>query len=366
MDNSPQPAAAPPDGAPLPVRRILVRAPNWIGDAVMATPTLRTLRETFPDAPIDVLCRPGVAPIFQNHPDVDGVVALDDKGGPGPWVRGLLRTRAGKYDLAILLPNSLGSALFLFLAGVRRRIGYARDGRSAFLTDRVYVSDANRGGHLVDYYQNILLPLTGSRPQNGRLMLEASDEDRRAVRDFLQELGVGDGDPVIGLNPGAAYGSAKRWLPDRFREVAAHFASRRGARVLIGGSSAEKDLCASVAAGLGDGVHNVAGRLPLGQFIALVERMDVFISNDSGAMHIAAALNRPQIAIFGATDWKATAPRSDRAIVLRHPVDCAPCMLRECPLPEHLCMIGVPVGDVVAAAEKLLAAGADERSAVRA
>lgn len=358
-NNTPTPSARP-------IRRVLVRAPNWIGDAVMATPALRSLRQIFPDARIDVLCRPGVAPIFQRHPAVDRVVAMDEKKSPVQWVRGALRLRSEKYDLGVLAPNSLGSALFLFLVGPRRRVGYARDGRGPLLTDRVYVTDANRQGHLVAYYQNLLLPLSQNAPGDGRLTLEAGDKDRRAVRALLEELGAHDGDQIIGLNPGAAYGTAKRWLPERYREVAAHFGARPGTRVLVGGSAAEADLCDAMADGLGDRVHAIAGRLALGPFIALVERMDAFVSNDSGAMHIAAALGRPQVAIFGPTDWVATAPRSDRAVVLRHPVDCAPCMLRECPLDEHLCMIGVSTESVIAAVENQLADRVPERNGVQA
>ena len=219
--------------------RLIVRAPNWIGDAVLATPAIRALRRKFPRARLTVLCRPWVAPIFEHSPDVNDVIALDDKG----WriLRAIRAVRAGRYDLGVLFPNSLGSAFVFRAARVPRRIGYARDGRGWLLTDRVECGAAIRKAHMVDYYLNILRGVADVDKADRTLVLQAGAAQRAAIAAMLAERGIGPKDRVFGVNPGAAFGTAKRWLPERYAALAGHLAREYKARVLVTGSASEAD-----------------------------------------------------------------------------------------------------------------------------
>ncbi len=337
--------------------RIVVRAPNWIGDAVMTTPAVAALRRARPEARIEIRCRPWVAPIYAHSPDVDGIVPFDEKNTRFGWWQSVRQIRQGRYDLGILFPNSLGTALALWAGGVGRRIGYDRDGRGWCLSDRVKATDAIRTAHMVDYYLNILSPLTDVSKAERRLRLFAGAEERAAVDRVFERLGIPAGARVAGVNPGAAFGTAKRWLPERYGETARRLVEEFDLWVVVTGSGGERDLAEQVAERGGERVLNLAGEVSLGEFLAVMERLALFVTNDSGAMHIAAGMDRPIVAIFGSTDWISTAPFSDQASIVRHPTPCAPCMKRDCPLDSHLCMEAVTVEAVMAAVrERLLTA----------
>ncbi|MCX7050009.1 MAG: lipopolysaccharide heptosyltransferase II [Candidatus Sumerlaeota bacterium] len=339
--------------------RILIRAANWIGDAVMTTPAIRALRRHYPHARITLACRPWVAPVFEHSPDVDEVLPINDKG-----MRGLVATarrlRQGRYDLGVLFPNSLGSAMALRLGGVGRRVGYNLDGRGLFLSDAIPVTPDILARHMVEYYLNILGALLDWEKAEKKLVLVAGDKERREIQSVLERLGFdgrnekGAAAPLIGVNPGATNGTAKRWLPERYAALSGFLVREHAARILVTGSEAEAEMARSVAAQAKEPkVVSVAGDLSLAQFIALTERLALFITNDSGAMHIAAAMGAPVVAVIGATDWRRTAPWSDKATIIRKELACAPCMLKECPS-EHECMKAIQIMDVLKAAERLL------------
>ena len=321
--------------------RIVVRATNWVGDAVMSLPALAEIRRRFPKAHIAVLAKPWVAGLYAGERFADEVILYNP--GESKWkiARSL---RAGRFDCAILLQNAFEAALIAWLAGIPNRIGYNRDGRGLLLT------------------RSIAVPKPGEIPRHQRfyyleLLRRAGLIDRlpecEAIR--LHGPGVRDGQKkVIGVSPGAAYGSAKRWLPERFAEAAGALAVKRGASIALFGSKQERALCSEVAALLdGHSVSNYAGETSLAQFIELAAGCEVFLTNDSGAMHIASALGVPTVAIFGATDDIATGPTGPKARVVRHVVECSPCLLRECPI-DHRCMTRVTAGQVVEEALKLL------------
>jgi len=336
------------------VEKLLIRAVNWVGDAVMTTPALAVIREQFPAAEIVLLANPLVSQLFMPHPAVDRVITFD-RNGRHRGVRGRLQLareiRRERFDCAIILPNSFDSALIPWLAGIPRRIGKRSDGRSLLLTDGFTPAREMTEGHEVEYYLHLLrsFGITGRvRPPH----LTATEAEQAEATEWLAQAGINAGDFLLGINPGAAFGSAKRWYPDRFAGVAERLSAEWGARIILFGGPGETDIAAEISTGLQGRCLNLAGKTSVRQLMALIRRCNFFVTNDSGPMHIAAAFDVPLVAIFGSTDHIGTAPCSDRAVVVRKEIDCAPCKLRECPT-DHRCMTAVTVDDVVSAAQKL-------------
>ncbi len=317
---------------------ILVRATNWVGDAVMSLPALCALRERFPQARITVLARPWVADLYRRETFLNEVVVYD-----GARWRTARMLRAQAFDCAILLPNAFDAALLAWLARIPVRIGYNRDGRGLLLTRAVPPPRPSEIPRHQRFYYLELLRRAGileTLPASAPVRLEASGK-KQAAR-------------TIGVSPGAAYGTAKQWLPERFAEAAAQLVGARGASIALFGSKSERALCERIAAMLnGHRVTNYAGATTLAEFIDLVSACEVFLTNDSGAMHVASALGVPTVAIFGATDDVATGPAGEFVRVVREPVECSPCLLRECPI-DHRCMSRVSAARVAAEALHLL------------
>lgn len=343
------------------VQRIVVRGPNWLGDAVMCEPALSGLRRIFPQASLTLLVKPAVAELFANHPAIDRIMPYEDRGRhagfAGKW-RLAGELRRARFDLAVLFQNAFEAALLTCLAGIPRRYGYATDGRSLFLSDPVARPDRRKPLHQVQYYWDLLKPLglTGD-PSQPKLFLSAEEE--RSMAERLATAGIAEADIVIGINPGSTYGGAKRWLPDRFAESTEQLCRRlnesggRRTAVVILGAKGEERLGREIAAHLSSPTTVLSGTTTIRQLMAAVQRCAVLITNDTGPMHIASAFQIPVVAIFGPTDWRTTSPYGSDHAVVRHPVDCAPCMLRECPI-DHRCMTGVSVDQVYKAAAKLL------------
>lgn len=335
--------------------KILVRATNWIGDAVMSLPALRALRGRFPDARIAVLAKPWVAALYEGEASIDRVIPLAGAPGPRDWAakwKLARQLRVEHFDLAVLFPNSFESAAVVWLAGAKRIIGYARDGRSALLNDAIAVpAKGEIPPHERFYYLEMLrrAGLIESIPDVGEIRLDGIAEARCRGEKLFERFGVRL--PAIGVSPGAAYGAAKRWLPERFGEAAARLAAETGGSVAVFGSAAEKPMCDEVARAAGG--RGFAGETDLRAFIDMTAACRVFLTNDSGAMHIASALGVPSVTVFGPTDETATGPLGPAARLVREPVECAPCLLRECPI-DHRCMTRVRTEVVVQAAEDLL------------
>jgi heptosyltransferase-2 len=319
---------------------ILIRATNWVGDAVMCLPALHAIRDRFPEARITILAKSWVADLYAQESFTNQILLCDSK----PWWSVAQELRRYHFDCAILLQNAFGAAWVACMAGIPSRIGYNRDGRGLLLTRAVKVPKRGEIPPNQRFYYLELLRRAG-------LIAHQPPADIR-----ITPLGPGP-DPkrrIIGISPGAAYGTAKRWIPERFAEAAAELASARGASLALFGSRAEHQLCEQIAEMLpGCNVTNYAGRTTLAQFIELASRCELFLTNDSGAMHIASALGVPTVAIFGATDDIATGPTGPRARVVREKVECSPCLLRECPI-DHRCMTRVSAGRVVEEALDLL------------
>jgi heptosyltransferase-2 len=327
----------------------MVRMPNWIGDAVMATPALGAIRNTFPDAPIAIVANPLVAELFVSHPGCDQVIRFSKhaahRGVGGFW--GFCRSlRRERFDLAILLQNAFEAAFMAALAGIPRRAGYRTDGRGLLLTDGVPAVDKKHGLHHVDYYLQMLRQL-GIDGGERRLQLALSDEERAGA---AGRLGTG---AWIAVNPGASYGAAKRWIPERFAAVADALAAETGAGIVLTGGPGEMEIGRDIERAMRVAPVNLIGQTSVRELMAVLAQCRLMVTNDSGPMHIAAAFGVPLVAIFGPTDHTTTSPLAENCRIVRSAADCAPCMLRECPT-DHHCMTDVSADDVLAAARSLL------------
>ncbi len=330
--------------------RIMIRAANWVGDAIMTTPALRAIRRNFPSAHITLLAKPWVAPVFGNNPDINEIMIYQANGRHGGW-DGLLRLagdlREQQFDMAILFQNAFEAALLAFLAGIPRRMGFTTDGRTALLTERIRTWRPLKKGHLVDYYLG-LISGAGMSLHGRDLTLVITPEERRDAKQFLAGMGLRHG-LCIGFNPGATFGSAKRWLPDRFAELGRRLVDEQGAFLLIFGGPDEAELGQWLAAEIGDRAINISGKTTLRQAMALIEICNLFVTNDSGLMHVAAALDIPQVAIIGPTDPVATGPINAAARLVHLPETCefSPCLKPHCPIVDHRCMTAISVERVM-------------------
>jgi heptosyltransferase-2 len=343
------------------IKRILVRGPNWLGDAVMCEPALRGLRKLFPDAQIALLVKPAVADLFAGHPALTRVLTYDTEGRhaglSGKWVLAGQLRRQG-FDLAVLFQNAFEAAFLTFLAGVSRRYGYSTDGRSLLLSDPVAAPDRRTLVHQVRYYWDLLKPLglTGDPPTPELLVFP--DEEQAMAGRFAQG-GLSATDVVVGINPGSTYGGAKRWLPERFAEVTERLcrtireSREQQVSVVIFGAKGEERLGHEIAARLTSRSLVLSGATTIRELMAAVKRCAMLLTNDTGPMHIASAFQVPVVAIFGPTDWRTTSPFGSAHAIVRQPVDCSPCLLRECPI-DHRCMTRVSVDQVYEAATKQL------------
>jgi len=340
---------------------VLVFSPNWLGDAVMALPAVADIRRHEATGRLIVAARPGVAGLWQIAPGVDEVVVVPRARGAARWrmlgENAETLRRAGA-DAAILLPNSLQTALTARRAAIRERWGFRRGLRGWLLTRAI----ARPRGlvHQTDYYRHLVAALgiaNGSRVP--ALTVPAALVE--GARGMLAAAGWTPGTRLLGIAPGAAYGGAKRWPPARFAAVAAQLAGAHGLQPVLVGSEADRAATCAIEAELGKidradsrpRAITLAGRTDIPHLAGVLALCVAFVSNDSGAMHLAAAVGTPVVALFGPTDERVTAPVAARARVLTAGAWCRPCLLRECPL-DHRCMNGIDAGTVAAAAGELL------------
>lgn len=327
-----------------------MRGPNWVGDAVLAIPAMKAIRQRFPEAEITLLVRPWVAGVFTSAPFIDNVWSEPRPSGLRDWVRLARRIREKHFDMALLFPNSFESAAMLFLGRVPQRVGYATDGRSWMLTQSLKPSSEKR--HQIHYYLDLASAVSAviSHPS---IEIEANAEEKSQARKLLASAGIAPDRRFLVLNPGAAYGSAKRWGEDRFAEAGDALASELEIDVAIIGSEKERSIAERIQGRMKSRIAVLNGRTSLETLIGVISESTLVLTNDSGPMHIAAALGVPTVAVFGPTDDVATGPYGLRTRIVRQPVDCSPCMLRDCPI-DHRCMTRVSAAAVASAARELL------------
>lgn len=337
--------------------KVVVFCPNWIGDVVMATPTLRALRKRFGDARIVGLVRPYVADVLAGNPWLDDVLLYDHKSPlrERRTKRVVERVRAEQFDVGVLLTNSLRSALVAWLGGVRRRVGYARDGRRILLNDPLRAPRNRRGfipSPVIDYYLSMAYHL-GAAPEAYTMELFTDADDERGADALWHQFGFGPGERVVALNPGSGYGPAKRWPSPYFSELARRLVDEQQAKVLILCGPGEEGFARFIC----DGsmrprfVKSLAEqKLSIRLTKALIKRAALLVTTDSGPRHCGAAFGTPVVALFGPTHIEWTKTYYDKETRLQKPVPCGPCQLRTCPLEHHRCMTELSVSEVYAAA----------------
>ena len=343
--------------------KILVRATNWVGDAVMSIPALETIRGRWPSAEIAILARPWVAEIYRDQGYADRIVVFDHAGAHR-GVFGVERLageiRRERFETAVLLQNAFEAAWIARRAAIPERIGYARDGRGSLLTQAIAVPQCGEIPPHESYYYLELLRRAGwieRLPVVNEIRLRVDFAKAQLAESRLCEAGVRSRTPTslrIALAPGAAYGTAKCWPPERFAALADRLIADFDADVIIFGSASEREVARRIAAAMKHRATVLAGETRIGDLPALLAACQLFIGNDAGAMHVAAAVGLPVVTVFGPTDPEGTAPVTPRRSLVRHAVSCSPCFLRYCPV-DHRCMTRVEVHQVYEAARAWLA-----------
>ena len=313
--------------------RVVIRAPNWLGDVVLSLPAVRDVRRAFPQARLSVLARPSVAPLYEAVPEIDAV--LEGKG----WREEISALR-GQFDLAVLLTNSMGTALAAVVAGVPQRWGYATQGRGLLLTRGAPVAAHLRGRSQVHYYRAMLAAM--GLPTSDAL--DTSIAPPQAWRDAGRAL-LGPG-RFFGIAPGAAKGTAKQWPPERFAAAADLLSGKLEAQAVLLGSAADTSAARAVALAMKTPSKDLCGRTDLRAFVGLVACLDGLVANDSGAMHIGASVGIPTVGVFGPTNPDETHPVGRRAGFVRGVAECSPCRHATCPI-DHRCMTSVAPLSVV-------------------
>jgi heptosyltransferase-2 len=362
-----------------PPSRILVVQPNWVGDAVMATPTLRALRELYPAAHISYLLRRYVKPIYTGMPWADQLITYRTgrtkaKAGKGLFDLGA-RLRAGRFDMAVLLSNSFKTALVCKMAGIDRIVGYERDGRGFLLSDKL-LPVKERGkfvpAPIIKYYMGLAHYL-GAPQRDLRMELFVTESERREALQVLARGGLSSDierpasrgePPLVLLNPGAQYGAAKCWLPEHFAAVADRLIEQRGATVLLSGAPRERAIIEQVHMHMTRAPVDLArAGMGLGALKEIVRRCDLMITNDTGPRHIAAAFDVPVVTVFGPThpEWTEIYFAGERKVAVK--VFCGPCQKKTCPL-DHRCMTRVTPAMVLEAADALLKPSARHAASV--
>lgn len=343
--------------------KIIIKTPNWIGDTIMMTPAVARLRKVVADAHITALGPKGCIEVLKNNPSIDELWVSNEKEGLSAFLGVAKKIRKAKFDLGILMPNSFSSAMMFFLGRVKKRIGYDRDKRGFLLTEKIKMTRERGRMHQVDYYLELLNPLENFpdyatweqivKNDEKKMIYSIAPNEQTEALQYLKSKGVWENDFVAALNPGGFYGPSKRWLADRFAKVADYLTQKYEAKVFVLGSPAEGVIAEEIRKNAKRPVIDATQDMSLRLLGAFLERCSLMITNDSGSMHIGAAIGCPMVAIFGPTDPELTSPYSRKSIVLYKKAECAPCFLRECPI-DHRCMTAIEVENVTRAIVQIL------------
>jgi len=343
------------------IGKVLVRATNWLGDAVMTLPALAQLRRSFPESFVCLMSQPGLAGFFQTSALVDEILVYRrrERGWP-EFLSALRRIRQMRFDLAILFQGSFEAALLAKLAGIPTRVGYATQARSWLLTHPIAKPNLSTPRHqTLDYAQIVDVASNAlsrdadhlERDQRSPLIpvITPTTAQQEAGARLLREHDVSTSErPIAMLNAGAVNSRAKRWPADRYAGLADELTASFGARIVLVGAPAEREIAERVISGMKlPNAVNLAGLTDIPTLIGLLSHADLVISNDTGSAHVAAALGRPTLTIFGPTNEFETAPSGPHAEIVRaEGIECERCMLRDCPI-DHRCMIRISASDLI-------------------
>jgi len=334
-------------------QNIIVRMPNWVGDLVMATSVLSDLKKAFPKAHLTVVVQEGILELLKEDKNIDELIYV--KKSKNIFCKNenkdvISKLRKTKFDLGILLTNSFSSAYFFLKAGIKNTIGYKKDFRSLFI--KYPIKFIKKEVHQIDKYKNLLRPLNIEVSNtNPRLYFDLNEIKK--TKELLFEKGFKENNKLIGINPLAKYGIAKCWPIQNFEKVAKELAFDKNNFIVFTADNASKDLIDEICKNMPKNVISLAGLTSLRQLVCIINECDLFITNDSGPMHIASALNRPLIAIFGSTSQILTGPCNDKAIVINKKVDCSPCFRRNCPK-DFKCMQQITTQEIMMKIKELL------------
>ena len=341
------------------IRRVAVRGTNWVGDAVMTVPALRELRRLFPIAHITLATRPWAGELFAGVDFLDDLLVYDRRG-LGSVIAQIREWRSRRFDLAVLFQNAFEAALIPALARVPVRVGYATECRSPLLTNPLALPEWRSSKHESYYYLNIVSELERIFHGNKRAIedyqpagaLQISAARKAAGLDFLRAQNLNIRRKMVALCPGSINSRAKRWPAARFAALGDLLIESQ-TQVMLIGSPEELDVSLEVASLMRQRPLLLTGKTTLTQAVEILTAVDLLVTNDTGPAHIAAALDRPTLVIFGPTNPLTTHPFSPLAEIVRHPPDCAPCMLRDCPI-DHRCMTAISPEEVFARAQGML------------
>ncbi len=348
------------------ITKILVRGTNWLGDAVMTIPALQRLRASFPQAHITLLAPPRAAEVFAGFPPVDEIVVyLRKEQGKQAFLDAMRALRKDRYEVAILFQNAFEAALLSILGGVKVRIGYDTQRRGVLLTHKLLRGETHRNRHQTHDYLDLVAEAERAcfgkeltAPRQNTPVLTASQEQLQAADALLQRQQINaNSQKLIALNVGATNSRAKCWPEDRFAALADQLARELNACIVLIGAGSERGNAEQVMAQMNNkqAATNLAGETSMAELIGLLARCDLVVTNDTGPAHVAAALNRPTLTLFGPTNEFETAPLGLHSELLRADgIECARCMHRDCPI-DHRCMTRITVDHVMDKALKLIA-----------
>lgn len=332
--------------------KIVVRAPNWVGDSVLALPAVHTIKKNFPQSEIWVAAQEWVEDLFAKVQPIAGTIRLPRQKG---WknIRKAARI-IGKshFDLGILFTNSFASALVFTMAKIPQRWGYKKDGRGMLLTRGIAVNSDNNRVHQVHYYLDLLRNL-GLKAFPEENPFSVSQHEKALTEEWLKTQNIQIQRPLILINPGAYYGSAKRWPAEKYAEFIPLLRKRMKAQIMIVGSAEETPLAESILSPISGGSYILTGKTSLSRLASLLSLADLFVTNDSGPMHLANILKVPLVALFGPTEPAKTGPFWQPATVIHKGAPCWPCSYRECPF-DHRCMMEISPEDVFQACQERL------------
>lgn len=332
--------------------KIIVRAPNWIGDSILALSAIDSLSKNFPKAQIWIAAKEWVKDLFTFHDFINGVIPLSVSNDFKSLKNSAKKIKKSHFNIGVLLTNSFSSAFLFYLAKIPQRWGYSRDGRGILLTKGVALKKHKHSSHQVNYYLDLISGL-GLKTYPPQISLPLNQKEKEKAKETLRSLNITLKRPLIILSPGASYGPAKRWPVASYAKLANSLQERKKADILIIGSQDEIKLAESIASFMDKIPVNLAGNTSLRLLAGLISHASLFITNDSGPMHIANALKIPITAIFGPTDPSLTGPFQEPATIIRKDVPCWPCSYRECPF-DHRCMTSIDPEEVFQACQKFL------------
>jgi heptosyltransferase II len=333
-----------------PPSRILVKEVNWLGDVVMSLPALRAIRRAWPRAHLAVLMKKELASFFDGARWIDEVIPYSvGRGLSGFFDRrrivGDIRSR--RFDLGVLFPNSFESALWITMAGIRRRAGFVADARGSMLTLKASPTPEALTGHQVNYWLAMVRATGVADGRADDFAIDVHEPHRERMREWLTANRKRPGRPIFAIAPAAAYGPAKEWPGESYGSLIDLLARREDAEVVLVGAPSERAKCEEVAAASNAGAIIAAGHTNIGELIALLSLCDGFIGNDSGCMHIAGALGIPTVAIFGSTNPNRTGPMGLKTRVIYRKLECSPCLARTCRFGHYNCLTQVEPAELI-------------------